>query len=95
MIKYSPAIHPIPAVRADGVGILTVEAKESHLFANKGNSMDGTTRLWLWIAFIGMTIGAVIFGSKAAAMRKKEGMEFPLESFFITLVAAYVPNNGS
>lgn len=50
--------------------------------------MDGTTRLWLWIGFIGMTIGAVIFGSKAAAMRKKEGMEFPLESFFITLVAA-------
>lgn len=50
--------------------------------------MDGTTKLWLWIGCIGMTIGAVIFGSKAASMRKKEGMEFPLESFFITLVAA-------
>lgn len=46
------------------------------------------TQLWLWIAFIGMCIGSVIFGLKAAAMRRKEGMEFPLESCFICLWAA-------
>ena len=46
------------------------------------------TQLWLWIGFIGMVIGSVYFGLKAAAMRRKEGMEFPLESFFITLWAA-------
>lgn len=46
------------------------------------------TQAWLWIAFWGMTIGAVYFGLKAVAMRRKEGMEFPLESFFITLWAA-------
>lgn len=46
------------------------------------------TQLWLWIAFIGMCIGSVVFGLKAAAMRRKEGMEFPLESFFICLWAA-------
>lgn len=46
------------------------------------------TQLWLWIGFIGMTIGALIFGFKAAAMRRKEGMEFPLQSFFIVLWAA-------
>lgn len=50
--------------------------------------MDATTRVWLWIAFIGMVVGSVIFGFKAFAMRRKEGMEFPLESFFITLWAA-------
>lgn len=50
--------------------------------------MNYTTRLWLWIAFAGMVIGSLIFGSKAFAMRRKEGMEFPLESFFITLWAA-------
>lgn len=46
------------------------------------------TQLWLWIAFIGMTIGSVIFGLKAATQRRKEGMEFALVSFFITLWAA-------
>ena len=46
------------------------------------------TELWLWIAFIGMVIGSVIFGGKAIAARRKEGMEFPLASFFITLWAA-------
>lgn len=46
------------------------------------------TQLWLWIAFIGMVIGSIYFGFKASAMRRKEGMEFPLESFFITLWAA-------
>ncbi len=45
-------------------------------------------QLWLWIAFIGMTIGSVIFGLKAATQRRKEGMEFALVSFFITLWAA-------
>lgn len=45
-------------------------------------------QLWLWIAFIGMIIGSVIFGLKAAAMRRQEGMEFPLKSFYITLWAA-------
>lgn len=46
------------------------------------------TQFWLWVGFIGMVIGSVYFGLKAAAMRRKEGMEFPLESFFITLWAA-------
>lgn len=46
------------------------------------------TQTWLWIAFWGMVIGSVYFGLRAAAMRRKEGMEFPLESFFITLWAA-------
>ncbi|XGV97938.1 MAG: bacteriorhodopsin [Leptolyngbya sp. BL-A-14] len=50
--------------------------------------MTSGTQLWLWIAFIGMTIGSVIFGLKAAAQRRKEGMEFALTSFFITLWAA-------
>lgn len=50
--------------------------------------MDNTTQLWLWIAFTGMTIGSIIFGGKAIVMRKREGMEFPLESLFITLWAA-------
>ncbi|BDA70082.1 hypothetical protein CAL7716_042480 [Calothrix sp. PCC 7716] len=50
-----------------------------------GNNM---TQLWLWIAFIGMVFGCIYFGLKATAMRRKEGMEFPLESFFITLWAA-------
>lgn len=50
--------------------------------------MDDTTQVWLWIAFAGMAIGSVIFGGKAIAMRKQEGMEFPLESLFITLWAA-------
>lgn len=45
-------------------------------------------QFWLWIAFIGMVIGSVIFGLKAAAMRRREGMEFPLKSFYITLWAA-------
>lgn len=46
------------------------------------------TQFWLWVAFIGMVIGSVYFGIKASTMRRKEGMEFPLESFFITLWAA-------
>jgi bacteriorhodopsin len=46
------------------------------------------TQLWLWIGFIGMVIGSIYFGGKAFAMRRKEGMEFPLESFFICLWAA-------
>lgn len=46
------------------------------------------TQIWLWIAFWGMVIGAVYFGFRATAMRRREGMEFPLESFFITLWAA-------
>lgn len=35
-----------------------------------------------------MTLGSVIFGLKAADQRRKEGMEFALVSFFITLWAA-------
>lgn len=50
--------------------------------------MTAGTQLWLWIAFIGMAIGSVIFGLKAATQRRKEGMEFALVSFFITLWAA-------
>lgn len=50
--------------------------------------MSFGTQLWLWIAFIGMVLGSVIFGLKAAAQRRKEGMEFALVSFFITLWAA-------
>jgi bacteriorhodopsin len=46
------------------------------------------TQIFLWIGFIGMTIGSIIFGLKAAATRRKEGMEFPLVSLFITLWAA-------
>ncbi|BCL39557.1 bacteriorhodopsin [Nostoc sp. MS1] len=45
-------------------------------------------QFWLWVAFIGMTIGSVFFGLKADAMLRREGMEFPLESCFITLWAA-------
>ncbi|HEY9622366.1 MAG TPA: bacteriorhodopsin [Crinalium sp.] len=50
--------------------------------------MTSGTQLWLWIGFIGMVIGSVIFGLKAAAQRRKEGMEYALVSFFITLWAA-------
>ncbi|MEH1839784.1 MAG: bacteriorhodopsin [Nostoc sp.] len=46
------------------------------------------TQFWLWVGFIGMVIGSVYFGLKATTMRRKEGMEFPLESLFITLWAA-------
>ncbi len=50
--------------------------------------MTSGTQLWLWIAFIGMVIGTIVFGLKAAAQRRQEGMEFALVSFFITLWAA-------
>jgi bacteriorhodopsin len=50
--------------------------------------MTASTQFWLWVGFVGMVIGSVIFGSKAAAQRRKEGMEFALVSFFITLWAA-------
>lgn len=50
--------------------------------------MNQTTQLWLWIGFAGMTLGSLIFGGKAIATRRKEGMEFALVSFFITLWAA-------
>ena len=49
--------------------------------------MTQLTLIGLWIGFIGMVIGTVIFGQKAVAMRRKEGMEFPLKSFFIVLWA--------
>ncbi len=52
--------------------------------------MSSGTQLWLWIAFIGMTLGSVVFGLKAASQRRKEGMEFALVSFFITLWAATI-----
>ena len=45
-------------------------------------------QFWLWVAFIGMAIAAVIFGLKAFGVRHKEGMEFPLVSFFVVLWAA-------
>ncbi|MBE9010908.1 bacteriorhodopsin [Pseudanabaenaceae cyanobacterium LEGE 13415] len=45
-------------------------------------------QLWFWIGFVGMVIGACIFGSRAIATRRREGMEFHLESFFICLTAA-------
>ncbi len=45
-------------------------------------------QIWFWIGFLGMAIGAVIFGSKSIATRRREGMEFHLESFFICLTAA-------
>ncbi len=45
-------------------------------------------KLWLWIGFVGLAIGSVIFALKAIAMRRKEGIEFPLQTFFITLWAA-------
>lgn len=50
--------------------------------------MTQVTQAWLWIGFIGMAIGSVIFGLKAASLRRREGMEFSLVSFFITLWAA-------
>ena len=46
------------------------------------------TKLWLWIGFIGLSVGSIIFGLKAVAMRGKEGIEFPLQTFFITFWAA-------
>ena len=50
--------------------------------------MSSGTQFWLWVAFIGMVLGSIVFGLKAAAQRRKEGMEFALVSFFITLWAA-------
>lgn len=50
--------------------------------------MTSGTQLWLWIGFIGMVVGSIAFGFKASAQRRKEGMEFALVSFFITLWAA-------
>lgn len=50
--------------------------------------MTSGTQVWLWIGFIGMVVGSLVFGAKAAANRRKEGMEFHLVSFFITLWAA-------
>ena len=46
------------------------------------------TQLWLWIGFIGLTVGSIIFALKAVAMRRREGIELPLKTFFITLWAA-------
>ena len=56
--------------------------------------MDGATRLWLWIACIDMTIGVVIFGSKAAAMRNKEGMFDPRKLLYYPYGGDNVPDNG-
>ncbi|MER3433335.1 MAG: rhodopsin [Leptolyngbya sp. ERB_1_1] len=50
--------------------------------------MTYTTQVWLWVGFIGMVFGTIVFGAKAIAKRRKEGMEFALVSFFITLWAA-------
>lgn len=50
--------------------------------------MTATTQIWLWIAFIGMILGSIAFGLKAAGQRHREGMEFSMVSFFITLWAA-------
>jgi bacteriorhodopsin len=50
--------------------------------------MTAGTEFWLWVAFIGMVFGSLIFGFKAWKERRKEGMEFALVSFFITLWAA-------
>jgi len=50
--------------------------------------MMNATQLWLWIGFIGMSLGFVIFGLKAVSLRRKEGMEFSLVSCFICLWAA-------
>lgn len=50
--------------------------------------MADFTQTWLWIGFVGMVAGAVIFALQAIAWRRKEEMEFPLVSFFITLWAA-------
>ncbi len=50
--------------------------------------MSSGTQLWLWIGFVGMAFGSIVFGLKAAAQHRKEGMEFALVSFFITLWAA-------
>ncbi len=52
--------------------------------------MSSGTQLWLWIALIGMTFGSIVFGLKAVAQRRKEGMEFALVSFFVTLWAAAI-----
>jgi bacteriorhodopsin len=46
------------------------------------------TQLWLRIGFIGLAVGSIIFVLKAFAMRRREGIEFPLQTFFITLWAA-------
>jgi bacteriorhodopsin len=50
--------------------------------------MSHTTEIWLWIAFVGMVLGSLVFGLQAVAQRRKEGMEFALVSFFICLWAA-------
>ena len=50
--------------------------------------MTAGTEFWLWVAFIGMVFGSLIFGFKAWKERRKEGMEFALVSFFIPLWAA-------
>ena len=46
------------------------------------------TEFWLWVACIGLAIGAVFFAGKAFSARRKEGMEFALSHFFIALWAA-------
>jgi bacteriorhodopsin len=46
------------------------------------------TQFWLWVACIGLTIGAIYFAGKAFSARRKEGMEFALSHFFIALWAA-------
>lgn len=45
-------------------------------------------QIWFWVGTAGMTIGVIIFGSRAIKNRRREGMEFHLESFFICLTAA-------
>ncbi|MBA3921367.1 MAG: bacteriorhodopsin [Nostocaceae cyanobacterium] len=50
--------------------------------------MTALTIAGLWIGFVGMVMGAVVFGTKAVRTRRKEGMEFSLKMFFIVLWAA-------
>ncbi len=52
--------------------------------------MTALTLAGLWIGFVGMVIGAVIFGTKAVRMRRKESLEFSLKMFFIVLWAALI-----
>ncbi len=46
------------------------------------------TQIWLWVDFVVFSLAALNFGIKVGAMRRQEGLEFPLISFFVVLWSA-------
>ena len=43
------------------------------------------TQIWLWVNFSVFALAALVLGVKATRMRRQEGVEFPLISFFVVL----------